>query len=393
MTAAFLLLAGAAFAEEAQDITSGCKFRTDSQARKYTMMTDGKYTSYWESGEVRDPFVSITSEQPVYGLYICFRQVPASYEIQTETRGGWKCLTEGDTRFVHVFYELHGEKKLRIQSTQSGKHRFGINEIFLFGEGDIPEWVQRWEEPEKKADILFLSTHPDDELIFFGGAIPTYTAELGKKVQVAYLSWSNTTRRSEALNGLWTLGVRHYPDFGGFPDSFSSTAKDAYAKAGKDKVLSWVTEIYRKYRPEAVVTQDIHGEYGHGQHRMVADAAIQCFDLAADAEKYPDSASEYGTWEVKKLYIHLYGDESNQIVMNWDIPLEKFGGRTGLELAAEAFALHKTQEGAKVNTHGKPEKLSVERTGSVYDNRIFGLYATRVGPDEIRNDFLEHIEE
>ena len=52
-----------------------------------------------------------------------------------------------------------------------------INELFVLGEGELPDWVQVWEPTCEKADILFLSTHPDDELIFFAGAIPTYAAE------------------------------------------------------------------------------------------------------------------------------------------------------------------------------------------------------------------------
>ena len=274
------------------------------------MMTDGKYTTYWESNKIRHPFVTISSEKPIHGLYLCFRQMPSAFEIQVPAgeEGGeekWVTLTEGDTRFQHTFYALDGVRQVRIWSAQESSHKIGFNEIFVFGEGEIPDWVQRWEETEEKADILFFSAHPDDELIFLGGAIPTYAAEKQKRVVVAYLSWSNTTRRSEALNGLWSMGVRHYPEFGGFQDSYSKNAKEAYKKLGKDKVLSWVTGLYRKHRPEVVVTHDLNGEYGHGQHKMMADAAIQGYTLAADSASYPESAAEYGTWQVRKLYVHL----------------------------------------------------------------------------------------
>ena len=302
-------------------------------------------------------------------------------------------LMPGDTRFQHTFYALDGVTGVRIYSTQEKAQKMGFNEIFVFGEGEIPDWVQRWEETEGKADILFFSAHPDDELIFLGGAIPTYAVEKQKRVVVAYLSWCNTTRRSEALNGLWSMGVRHYPEFGGFTDSYSKNAKEAYKKLGKDKVLSWVTEMYRKHQPEVVVTHDLNGEYGHGQHKMMADAAVQGYELAANPEKYPDQVAQYGTWQVKKLYVHLYGDESNQTQFDWTVPLESMGGKTGLELATEAYALHKTQEGAEVKINKKWRKLSVEETGSYWSNTTFGLYASQVGPDETHTDFLEHVEE
>ena len=387
-----MMLVGAAAAEEARDMTADCHFKTASAPRKYTMMTDGKYTSYWETNKVSHPFVTITSDTPMYGLYLCWRQMPSGFEIQTGSGSSWRTVQEGDTRFQHTYYALDGVKSVRIYSTQEGNHKIGFNEIFVFGPGEVPEWVQRWEEPVDKADILFFSAHPDDELIFYSGAIPTYAVERGKRVVVAYLSWSNTTRRSEALNGLWSMGIRNYPEFGNFKDSYSANAKDAYKKLGKNDVLGWVTELYRKHQPEVVVTHDLNGEYGHGQHKMMADAAIQGYELAANPEKFPESAAAYGVWQVRKLYVHLWGDESNQTVMDWNIPLKAFGGKTGQEMAIEAYALHKTQEAAEIKIRGKWHKLSVEVTGAAYSNTTFGLYASQVGPDEKHNDFLEHIE-
>ena len=395
-----LLLAGGALAAEAPDLTASCTFRLCSTKWSESLMTDGKYTSYWESNKTRHPWIAITSEEPIYGLYLCFRQMPTGFEIQVPGEPaeegedpGWVTLLPGETRFHHSFYALEGVTSLRIYTTQESATKLGMNELFVFGRGDIPDWVQRWEPTEGKADILFFSAHPDDELIFLGGAIPTYAAERGKRVVVAYLSYSNTTRRSEALNGLWALGVRHYPEFGGFRDAYSKNAKEAYSKLGKNKVLAWVTEMYRKHQPEVVVTHDLNGEYGHGQHKMMADAAIQGWDLAADAGSFSESAEQYGLWQVRKLYVHLYGDESNQTAFDWNVPLESLGGKTGLEAAAAAYALHVTQERAEVKINKKWHRLSVEETGAAYSNTTFGLYASTVGPDETHTDFLEHIEE
>ena len=74
------------------------------------------------------------------------------------------------------------------------------------------------------------------------------------------------------------------------------------------------------------------------------------------------------------------------------MPLESLGGKTGIEAASEAYALHKTQEGAEVKINKKWQKLSVEITGEAYSNTTFGLYASEVGPDETHTDFLENIE-
>ena len=394
-----LMIGQVARAEERDqnDITENCKFTICASSKKATNMTDTKYTSYWESKEIKDPFVTITSDQPICGLYLCFRSMPESYDIQTGGENKWRTVQTGDTRYYHVFYELDHVKQVRIQSTQAGKHALGFNEIFVFGPGEIPDWVQRWEDPPEKADLMFLMAHPDDELIFLGGAIPTYAVEKEKKVIVAYLSYSNTTRRSEALNGLWTMGVRQYPLFGGFRDCYGKNADASYKnvtgakKTGQQKVWKWVTQIFRTYRPDVVVTHDINGEYGHGQHKMLADAVIQCLEKAADSDQFLEI--EEDPWQIRKLYVHLYGDASNQTHMDWNIPLSKANGKTGLELACEAYALHVTQKGASIKIHGKKQYLSVEETGTTFPNTVFGLYYSDVGEDLSHQDFLENIPE
>ena len=287
---------------------------------------------------------------------------------------------------------MGGEREIRILGTAKGKHRLIFNEVYVFGEGKAPDWVQHWEETEEKADLMLLVAHPDDELLFFAGFLPTYASEMGKKVIVVYLTPVDKTRRSEALDGLWTAGVRHYPVFGPFRDKYCTKMKDAYKNAGKTKVLNWVTEMFRKYRPEVVLTHDMSGEYGHGQHKMMADAFVQSFDLAADENYAKESAAAYGTWEVKKLYLHRYREGGECLHFDWDIPLQTLGGKTGMEIAEEAFMKHATQTGLQFSVGGYHKPLRVMITGVYYENTDFGLYASRVGPDEKRDDFLEHVE-
>ena len=374
-----------AFAAEANDITEDCKFKVCSSGRKYTLMTDKKYTSYWESNKIKTPWIAITAPEgkPIAGLYVCFGNMPESWEIQTSDDGkDWFTAVPGDTRFLHSYVALpQPAQHVRLAVTSEKKTALRINDLFVLSEGDLPDWVQVWQPTEEKADILFLSTHPDDELIFFGGAIPTYAVEQQRKVVVAYFSRSNTTRSSELLNGLWHMGVRTYPVIGNFKDSYAKNLKAAYKSAGgKGKVNEWIVGLYRQYKPEVVVTQDTNGEYGHKQHMMIADAAQNCIALAANEDEFTASTIAYGTWQVKKLYLHLYPE--NQITFDWTVPLKSMNGATGIELAEEAYTLHKTQASSG---------MSVTETGTKYDNRVFGLAFTTVGEDVRKDDFLENI--
>jgi hypothetical protein len=374
-----------AFAAEANDITEDCKFKVCSSGRKYTLMTDKKYTSYWESNKIKTPWIAITAPEgkPIAGLYVCFGNMPESWEIQTSDDGkDWFTAVPGDTRFLHAYVALpQPAQHVRLAVTSEKKTALRINDLFVLSEGDLPDWVQVWQPTEEKADILFLSTHPDDELIFFGGAIPTYAVEQQRKVVVAYFTRSNTTRSSELLNGLWHMGVRTYPVIGNFKDSYAKNLKAAYKSAGgKGKVNEWIVGLYRQYKPEVVVTQDTNGEYGHKQHMMIADAAQNCIALAANEDEFTASTIAYGTWQVKKLYLHLYPE--NQIAFDWTVPLKSMNGATGIELAEEAYTLHKTQASSG---------MSVTETGTKYDNRVFGLAFTTVGEDVRKDDFLENI--
>ena len=81
-TAALLLLlmmliaGGNAMAKEAPELSAACKFRMSWGGTSGERMTDGKYTTYWHSKESVRPYVILQSETPVYGLYLCFREMP-----------------------------------------------------------------------------------------------------------------------------------------------------------------------------------------------------------------------------------------------------------------------------------------------------------------------------
>ena len=389
LTALFLLAVitfalGMALADEAPEITRQCTFKSTGTMFKYSQFYDGKYTTYWVTHSARHNYLQVTapSGQKIHGLYLCFRSMPDAYEVQTGHGNSWETVYVGDTDIFHAFYSFDGGvSSVRVYVPTNAKQELGFNEIFAFGEGEIPDWVQRWEPTQEKADILFLVAHPDDELIFMAGGIPTAVEE-GRSVAVAYLTYSNTTRRSELLNGLWLLGVRNYTVIGSFKDSYQKNLKTQYKSlGGEDKVEAWVTEVIRRLKPEVVVTQDQDGEYGHPMHMVISAAARNVWDKTGDAAFCPESAEAFGAWQAKKLYVHLWPE--NASLFNWETPLASFGGKTGMELAEEAYTLHITQ---------KTSGMSVTKTGAEYDNHRFGLFGSTVGPDVICGDFFENLE-
>ena len=172
-----------------------------------------------------------------------------------------------------------------------------------------------------------------------------------------------------------------YPEFIGLVDKNGKTVEGQYtAWKGKNRVLGLVTEVIRKHQPEVMVTHGENGEYGHGAHRTACAAAKECVKLAAKESKFPKSVKKYGTWQVKKLDLHDY--KKNVIPCDWTVPLEAFAGKTGFEVAAEAFEFHRSQI---------RRNWQFEAVGP-HDNTLFGLYFTKVGQDTGIGDFMENIQ-
>ena len=60
-----------------------------------------------------------------------------------------------------------------------------ISDVYAFSAGTLPDFVQNWEKPLERADILLNSSHSDDDQLFFAGLLPYY-ASRGCDIQVVY---------------------------------------------------------------------------------------------------------------------------------------------------------------------------------------------------------------
>lgn len=383
--AAALACASAA-AETAQDITSQCKFRaSETPYSSNVYFHDRDFGTYWKSKQEAEPWIRVTApeDSPAFGLYVCFAsQTPVPWKVQVPDGDGWTTVARGAGAYLHEYVALPGVTVFRITTDTQEKTRLTVGELYVLGEGEAPGFVQVWEPTPQKADILLLTAHPDDEFVFFGGLLPQYAVEDGRNVVVACLTYYDSQRISELLNGLWAADVHTYPSIGLFTDRYSRSAKEAYGYCGgKDAVWAYVTALFRQYRPEVVVSHDLDGEYGHGMHMACADAAGRCVAFAADETQYPLSAEAFGVWQVKKLYLHLYPE--NRITPDWDQPLSAYGGLTGFEVANLALEYHESQKSTSFSG-----VMPADHRHSAY---AFGLAFSTVGDDVLKRDFLENI--
>ena len=386
MIIAAVLCCGAACAETAQDITKQCKFsagsgRTGENA--FSRCTDRNYKTYWRTSNGDKCFVEVTvpAGQTASGVMVQWYEHPHAWGVQVKDADGkWTDAGHTEGSFLAEYLPLpEGTAQFRVANAPGEGRHFNMVELRVYGEGEMNPEVQLWQPCADKADLMLIVAHQDDEVLWFGGTLPRYAGEEGKICQVCMVVPSMPYRRLELLDCLWTCGVKNYPAYSNFKDAFSFTLAKQYKKWNKNRLYSVVTEWIRRFEPDVLLTHDLQGEYGHGAHRACSDSVMHCVEYAADESKYPRSAKQYGTWDTPKCYIHLW--KENMIDMDWRQPLDAFGGKTAFEVAEEGFRCHVSQQTTDYH---------VEDWGP-WDNSLFGLYRTTVGPDEEKNDFFENL--
>ncbi len=402
--------------QEASDLTLDV---TATGYRYPELLTDGDIDTYGMSG-YSGATITLRSQEEMGSLYLMFDLEYGSYTVTDPETG--TSFTAGQYGMLHEYVDLvkgFGKAtKAVILTFSSGA--VSLSEIRAYAPGKVPNDVQIWEPPlEGKTDLMLMSTHGDDEQLFFAGLLPYYAGELKYNVQVVYMTDHrnfNNLRTHEMLNGLWAVGVRNYPVFGPFYDFLRQDMASTYAYyeilgIRRERMLSFVTEQIRRFDPMVIVGHDFAGEYGHGMHMVYTDLLVEALELTNDPAKFPDSAKQYGLWDVPKTYIHLY--EENPIVLDYDKPLEAFDGLTAFEATRQlGFPCHKTQQGTWFTKWIEYDYLAQDilqpgvildpvalgltyiTEASQFENFSpcrFGLYRSTVGPDVLKNDFLEHI--
>ncbi|MBE6678649.1 MAG: hypothetical protein E7597_07650 [Ruminococcaceae bacterium] len=361
--------------ELAEDITAKCTITADGKTDN--RLTDNSIYTYINIEEL-----NISCDTPMHGLYIEFDRECAPWTMIADGTES----TEGEDGFLHQYVPLNGVKEITINFEKGT----AVADLFVFGQGVLPDFVQRWEYADS-ADIMICPTHSDDDQLYFAGMIPWCVAN-GYNVQIVYLTNHLNThdRPHELLNGLWHCGVKYYPHIPEFPDMYSESfeqAKQVYVGLGYeyDGFVEYYKELLQKYKPLVVAGHDANGEYGHGMHMLSFHALTEAIELSA----------EEGLWDVPKTYIHLWAE--NAVTFNWDEPLEFFEGKTAFNVSQEGFAFHLSQHRFTgltswlYGTDAAPITQAAQIRG--LSPCRFGLYRSTVGIDSTVNGLFENLEE
>ncbi|MEK6757066.1 MAG: PIG-L family deacetylase [Bacteroidota bacterium] len=160
--------------------------------------------------------------------------------------------------------------------------------------------------------VLYVAAHPDDE----NTAFLTYMTK-GRLMRTAYLAITRgeggqnligseqgdlmgVIRTQELLAARRIDGAEQFfpraIDFG-----YSKTSDETMRIWGKERILSDVVWIIRKFRPDVIVTRFTPTTGGHGNHTSSAALAVEASEAAGDAKRFPEQLAYVQPWKPKRL--------------------------------------------------------------------------------------------
>ncbi len=208
---------------------------------------------------------------------------------------------------------------------------------------------------------LYVGAHPDDENT-------ALLAWLGKarKVRAAYLSLTRgdggqnligsdtgellgVIRTQELLAARRIDGAEQFftraLDFG-----FSKGPEETFEKWGRERILSDVVWVIRRFRPDVMITRyNRDGSGGHGHHTASAILAEEVYAAAADSTRFPEQLGAVRPWRAKRLVWNAFrfgaaGPDTTPGRIRVDLgEYNALLGRSYTELAGESRSMHKTQ--------------------------------------------------
>jgi LmbE family N-acetylglucosaminyl deacetylase len=234
--------------------------------------------------------------------------------------------------------------------------------------------------------VLYIAAHPDDE----NTRLISYLSN-DIKAQTGYLSLTRgdggqnligpelreqlgVIRTQELIEARKIDGGEQFfsraNDFG-----FSKNPDETLQVWDKDKILSDVIWVIRKFQPDIIINRFDHRSPGttHGHHTSSAMLSYEAFDKVKDAGIFPNQLQYTTTWQPKRLFFNtswwFYGSK------------EKFD-------AADKSNLCKLQIGTYYQSLGKSNQEIAALSRSRHQSQGFGSTGTR-GEDEEYLEFLK----
>ncbi len=259
--------------------------------------------------------------------------------------------------------------------------------------------------------VLYVAAHPDDE----NTRLIAYFSK-DRMVRTGYLSMTRgdggqnligdeqgvelgLIRTQELLSARRVDGGEQFFarafDFG-----YSKNPQETFAKWDKEKILSDVVWVIRKFQPDVIITRfPTTGEGGHGHHTASAILANEAFTAAADPTRFPEQLKYVQPWQAKRILFNSFNFGNVNLTSDGQFKFDVGGynpllGKSYGEIAAISRSNHKSQGFGSAGSRG--EALEYFRTtgGSAPVNDIFDgvdLSWKRVGGGEAIEKIIDSV--
>ena len=220
--------------------------------------------------------------------------------------------------------------------------------------------------------VLYVAAHPDDEnsrliaymakdRLYRTGYLSMTRGDGGQNLigdeQGVELGLIRTQEMMAArrVDGADQFFSRAY-DFG-----FSKSTDEALKTWDKEKMLSDVVWVIRKFQPDVIITRfPPDSRAGHGHHSASAVLAHEAFDAAADPNRFPEQF-KYGVkpWKAKRILWNSFNfgpgfNTTSEDQMKIDVGgYNPILGKSYGELAAISRTNHKSQGAALTPARGE----------------------------------------
>ena len=236
--------------------------------------------------------------------------------------------------------------------------------------------------------VLYVAAHPDDE----NTRLITYFSK-DRLYRTGYLSMTRgdggqnligdeqgislgLIRTQELLSARKMDGgeqffTRAY-DFG-----FSKNPEETFTKWDKEKILSDVVWIIRKFQPDVIITRfPTTGEGGHGHHTASAILANEAFTAAADPKRFPEQLKFVQPWQPKRIVWNSFNFNNNNAPREGLFSFDVGGfnpvlGKSYGEIAADSRSQHKSQGFGATSSRGEAMEFFTTTGGKAPVNDLF----------------------
>ncbi|MBC7872687.1 MAG: PIG-L family deacetylase, partial [Ferruginibacter sp.] len=129
----------------------------------------------------------------------------------------------------------------------------------------------------------------------------------------------------------------------------SKTPEETFTKWDKEKILSDVVWVIRKFQPDIIINRfPLTDEGGHGHHTASGILANEAFAAAADPGRFPEQLQYVPVWQAKRVVWNTFNFGGNNTTREDQYKVDVGGynpllGKSYGEIAAESRSQHKSQ--------------------------------------------------